>query len=215
MSGRDSVLSQNVIDINSFNVPLANEFLCSSILSNYNLYEIVYNMFITVGIPIQKSVVSDNDLWISCKHSGSLDLLKLRESSNTINNFVFENVNLQYITNNDDINKGLKLWNSIELTMIDFLNSMNFLIKQVDKELLDMDIQQDSIVSADPFIMMYLYSKNVNLTIELISNSTVFYKEAFILLEKYNTEFKLNNKQVSNYFSFVLYFYMNNNIIPT
>lgn len=191
-------IPQTIKDINNVNVPSANELLWTTTLSYCNVYDLVYYMFISAGIPIQNLAISDNDS-LRDKVNIPLEFIKLREASTTINDFVFENINLQYVTNNEDINTGLKLWNSIEDASNEFLNSIAWLSNQINIEMLDMHIQQESIDTADPLTMMYLYSKIFDQIIELVSKSTVHYKQAFIFLEKYNTEFKLSNKQVSYY----------------
>lgn len=210
MPGQNSILPDHIKEINNLNLPLADEFLLTTTVAYCNVYSLLHKMFICAGLPINNLVVSDNKVAATLISDNSvyssyidiylpMEFLKLRSATNTIENLVFENIDVQHITNTEDINIGLKLWKSIQDAMDDFMNIILFTTNQINEGIIDKNIQQDSISTEDPITMRNLYFTVFNQTIETIFNSTESYKNAFIFLKKFYTEFKINNKQVSRY----------------
>lgn len=158
-------------------------------------------MLIGIGIPIQNQVYTNEEIAFFLVPyrfyedepviESPYNFLNFRETSASIEDFVFEIKKFQKVTEDEDIVIGLSIWESIEESMINFLNNMYTLsneVKQVIND--DPDIQQND----DPLAMGDFYLNIFEKIVRTVSNNIDSYKNAIKFLEKYNSK---HNKQVS------------------
>lgn len=202
MPGRDSILPDNVDKINDLEVPSPYELLWTTTMSYCNVYFLVYNMFIGVGIPIKKlaftkddvaAILSSNNIVNSetTVVDSPIDFLRFREASQIIEEYVFEIKKFKTIVDDDNINIGLNLWNSVQDTMNDFMNNISSLTEQISKMVAILKSQQKSV---NPKVMRKLYTSVFDKMILIVSRSIISYQGAFKFLAKYNLEVNINNE---------------------
>jgi len=167
-------------------------------------------MFVKVGVPIKKFVFSNEEMAailipdnlnysFETTSDASLEFLKLREGSQITEDLVFKFKEFYIITEPDDINTGLNLWNSIEKSMINFMDNISLATNQLNQRMSDLNTTQKNPFDVDSIYMMSLYQNIFKQIVYSISNSTIAYKEAFNFLEQFNPGLNTKNKDVSKY----------------
>jgi len=175
-----------------------------------NVYYLAHKMFVKVGVPIKQFVFSNekmaailipNNLNDSFETTfdASLEFLKFRETSQITEDFVFKIEKFYIITEPDDINTGLNLWNSIEKSMINFMDNISLATNQLNQRMSDLDTTQKNPFDIDSISMMSLYQNIFKQIVYTVLNSTTAYKEAFNFLEQFNPALNMNNKDVSKH----------------
>lgn len=208
MPGRYSTLPDNINEIDNLGLPSPNQFLWTTTLAYSNVYFMTYNIFVDIGLPIQNLVFSKEEIASILIPENSadsseilddmaLEYLKFRNASQIVEKFVFKIKKYKTIMNSDDIKTGLNLWNSIKSEMANFMNNISIVTNYVYQYITNLNIISQTISTAEPMPMIYLYKNIFDQTIETVLSSTVVYREALNFVEKFNPESKLNNNKVS------------------
>lgn len=168
-------------------------------------------MFIEAGVPVKKTVVTDDEI------AGILmpeemsetstetatetvrEFLRFRQASQRISKIILETNEFgMKITDTGDVIEAYNMWRYIENEMIEFMSYVTYMSNEIRQELLKInEEQQNNPSDKDPFMTVFLYQSIVSQTIDAVSQSSDLYKDAFNLLEKYNPQFKLDDKRVS------------------
>lgn len=163
-----------------------------------------------IGVPVENVMFSNKDIAAILEPNdsfdssetiikSSLEFLKFRETSQNIDNFVLIFEKFHNITEIDDINTGLNLWNSIENSMVNFMENISFATNQINQWMIDLDIAQNDQSYIDSIYMMTLYLDIFDRMVYTVSNSSKAYKEAFNFIEHFNPRFNIKNTNVSKY----------------
>ncbi|VVC24949.1 Hypothetical protein CINCED_3A001039 [Cinara cedri] len=202
--GQQTISPDNIQEINSLNLPSANELLWTTTLSYCNVYFLVHKILISVGVPLDSVVISNDELAAilipdNPGESGSnspLEFLRFIEASQYIDDFVFDTIGHINITD-PDINTGRKIWDSIEDSMIVFMENILLLTNQVNQMM--HDINNELLINRtnmDKMTMIYLYIDIFDQTVDAVWNNSVPYKEAFNFFKTLNLESIMNNVQM-------------------
>lgn len=210
MPGRYSTLPDNINEIDNLGLPSPYQFLWTTTLAYSNVYFVTYKIFVGIGLPIKNLVFSKEEIASilipenSVDSSETLDdmaleYLKFIDASQMVDTFVFKIKKFQTITNKDDIRTGLNLWKSIESEMANFMNNISIGTNYVYQNMINSNITSQNISTVEPMSMIYIYKDIFDQTVDTVLSSIVPYREALNFVEKFNTESKLNNNEVSEY----------------
>lgn len=206
MSGQHTVLPDNVHELNYLNIPSPNEFLCTTTMSYFNIYFMVHKMFISVGVPLDNSVISKDDIATILKTDNFSKSItsnglpsafsRFIEATKFIDEFVYNTIELQNITENNII-VGKKIWNFIENSMIAFRGRISLLNNQVNQVMCDINNQNKNETSGDKMVAINLYLDIFEQTVDAVCTNSVKYKEAFDFLKMRKIESTMTDDQVS------------------
>lgn len=210
MPGRYSTLPDNIDEIDNLGLPSPYQFLWTTTLAYSNVYFVTYNIFVGIGLPIKTLVFSKEEIASILIPENSadsseilddmaLEYLKFIDASQIVDTFVLKIKKFQKITNRDDIRTGLNLWNSIVSEMANFMNTISIATNHVYQNMINFNITSHNISTVEPMSMIYLYKDIFDQIVETVLSSTAAYREALNFVEKFNTELKLNNNEVSWY----------------
>lgn len=209
MPGRYSLLPDNLDDIDALGLPSPNELVWTTTMSYCNMYRLTYKMFMAAGIPVQRSVIS-NDLMATVLIPDDFDessdpedngdtagstvkFLRFRKASHKIEEVVFKINPFAGPANADEVRAGLALWDSVETTTVNFMTGVSGLTDRVEQATIDLFNASD----VDPMSMMYLYRDTCDRMVTIMSNGTVSFNNAFGFIASLNPSFYLNMKPVS------------------
>lgn len=168
-------------------------------------------MFTEAGVPVEKLVMADEKIsriLVPEDMSGTSaetttetvhEFLRFRQASQRINKIIFEANGFDTkITDSRDVIDASNIWYSIENEMIEFMGFVSYMSNEISQELVKiLKEQKDNPLNTDPLMTVFLYKSIFSQMIDVVSQSSEWYRDAFNLLEKYNPQFKLDVKRVS------------------